>query len=148
MRRFLRSRSRRDYARCLSSRTPREWITENPAVHLKGPKVRSNRTLPFCEEEMKNVLAATTDPRVKALIWVIRHAGLRIPDVTTPACSSLQGERLQLYQTIKRRPANMCRCRCRRKYRTLGAQFPRGPRHFFWSAIRRYRGRCRCGASQ
>jgi integrase len=76
----------------------RKWISENPAVHLKGPKVPHNPTLPFTEDEMKKILAAATEPRVRAFILVMRYAGLRISDVTTLACSNLQGDRLQLYQ--------------------------------------------------
>ena len=47
---------------------------------------------------MTRILAAATDARVKAFILVMRNAGLRISDVTTLACESLQGDRLRLYR--------------------------------------------------
>jgi integrase len=76
----------------------RKWIEENAAVHLQPPKVKQNPTLPFSEDEIKAILKAATNSRVRAFILVMRYAGLRISDVTTLKCSSSQTDRLRLYQ--------------------------------------------------
>ncbi len=40
----------------------RRWVDDNPAVHLRGPKVRARPTLPFTREDMANILAAVELP--------------------------------------------------------------------------------------
>ena len=80
--------------------TEREWLTKNPALSLKPPKIKAKPTLPFTTAEMGKIMeAAQSDPRVHTFIAVMRSSGLRISDVTKLAVSSLDDNRLSLYQT-------------------------------------------------
>lgn len=81
------------------------WIPENPARKLKSPKITARPTLPFTREEMIQVLAAVEDygkasslnrRRMKALVLLLRHSGLRIGDAVTLSCERLDGDKLFL----------------------------------------------------
>jgi integrase/recombinase XerD len=109
----------------------RKWIEENAAVDLVPPKVKQSPTLPFSSTEMKAILKAATDVRVRAFILVMRYGGLRISDATTLACASLQDDRLRLYQAKTGEPV----------YLPLPAHVAtalrsvphKHPNYFFWS---------------
>jgi integrase len=88
----------------------RRWVDDNPAVHLRGPKVRARPTLPFTQEEMAIILAAverypdksgkTGRPnaaRLRAFILTLRYTGLRIGDVTSLTVDRLAGNKIFLY---------------------------------------------------
>jgi integrase/recombinase XerD len=88
----------------------RDWLVKNPALSLKPPKIKAAPTLPFTQEEMRKIMEAAQTPRtpseldrknaqrVYVFIAVMRSSGLRISDVTRLAVSSLNGDRLSLYQ--------------------------------------------------
>ena len=71
----------------------RKWITENPALKLKAPKVQLRLTLPFIHQEMVNIptvidayAAATAHNgrsnahRMRSLVLLLRYSGMRIGD--------------------------------------------------------------------
>jgi integrase/recombinase XerD len=82
------------------------WIAENPGRKLKSPKITQRPTLPFSREEMVRILAALDDygksdspnrPRMKALVLLMRHSGLRIGDAVTLSRERINGDKLFLY---------------------------------------------------
>lgn len=86
------------------------YIQQNPAAALRDPKSRPNPTLPFSQEEMLRILEAaankiaTAKPvaknkarRLRALILLLRYAGLRISDAVGCAADRLDGGKLSLY---------------------------------------------------
>jgi integrase/recombinase XerD len=88
----------------------RRWIDENPAAHLRGPKVRLRPTMPFTQEEIQRILDATNvypdkskkigrpnSLRLRAFILLLRYSGLRIGDVTSLSTDRVSGNRLFLY---------------------------------------------------
>ncbi|MGC1977401.1 MAG: tyrosine-type recombinase/integrase [Candidatus Sulfotelmatobacter sp.] len=85
-------------------------IQQNPAAAIRNPKIRPNPTLPFSQEEMLRIFAAAgkkiTDAkppaknkarRVRALILLLRYAGLRISDAIGCETDRLQNGKLFLY---------------------------------------------------
>ncbi len=74
------------------------WITENPALRLKNPKISQRPTMPFEREEMIEILRGcdryadnygrsgqANARRLRALVLLLRYSGLRIGDgVTLP----------------------------------------------------------------
>ena len=61
------------------------WIPTNPAPAVKLPKVHQVPTLPFTDEEFKKLLDAFdrfrgNGQRLRALLLLLRHSGLRIGD--------------------------------------------------------------------
>jgi integrase/recombinase XerD len=88
----------------------REWITKNPAVGLRAPKVALCPTMPFATDEMVRILGAIDQyrekcpgrgkenaMRLRALVLLLRYAGLRIGDAVSLTVDRLQGDRLFLY---------------------------------------------------
>jgi len=88
----------------------RKWIRDNPALTLRGPKVKPRPTLPFTEEEMARILAAIEHYgdkgrktgqenalRLRAFVLVLRYSGLRLGDVATLRTDRLIGQKIQLY---------------------------------------------------
>jgi integrase len=70
-----------------------EWVKTNPILSIKLPEASQSPTLPFSRDEVKKILEATDSyptrnsfghdnrARVKALVLLLRHSGLRIRDV-------------------------------------------------------------------
>jgi integrase/recombinase XerD len=88
----------------------RGWIDENPAMHLRGPKIRPRPTLPFTQEEMKRILDAVkaypdksgkmgrpNSIRLFAFVLLLRYTGLRIGDVTSLTVDRISGNKILLY---------------------------------------------------
>jgi integrase/recombinase XerD len=88
----------------------RKWIRDNPALTLRGPKVKPRPTLPFTEEEMARILAAIEHYRdkarktgqdnalrLRAFVLVLRYSGMRLGDVSTFSTDRLIGQKIQLY---------------------------------------------------
>jgi integrase/recombinase XerD len=80
------------------------WITENSARKLKSPKITSQPTMPFSREEMVKILAALDNyssdrnrRRMRALVLLLRHSGLRIGDAVTLSKERINGDKLFLY---------------------------------------------------
>jgi integrase/recombinase XerD len=73
------------------------WIEKNPAAGIKGPKVKDKPTLPFTEEEVIRMLAATIDHRLKTFIMVLRYTGIRIGDVSLLTTEQVNDGKIFLY---------------------------------------------------
>jgi integrase/recombinase XerD len=86
------------------------YIQQNPAAAIRNPKIRPNPTLPFSQEEMLRIFAAAGKKiteakppaknkarRVRALILLLRYAGLRISDAIGCETDRLQNGKLFLY---------------------------------------------------
>jgi integrase/recombinase XerD len=86
------------------------WIAENAAAKLERQTVRRPQVLPFTREEMVRILAACnryTDNygrtgqensrRLRALVLLLRHSGLRIGDVVALERERIAGGKLFLY---------------------------------------------------
>jgi site-specific recombinase XerD len=80
------------------------WIDENPATRLKPPKITGTPTLPLTEEEMGKILEACDSypnpdnrARLRALVLLLRHSGLRIGDACTLSKDRIEGDTLELY---------------------------------------------------
>jgi integrase len=90
-----------------------KWIDDNPARKLESPKVNQTPTMPFTPEHMTNILAACgkygmkcrggkyrgpeNARRLRALVLLLRHSGLRIGDAVTLERSRISGDKLFLY---------------------------------------------------
>jgi len=66
------------------------WLITNPVLEIKPPKTEDIPTLPFSRDEFKKVLAACDKYpnkknalRLRALVLLLRHSGLRIADAVT-----------------------------------------------------------------
>ena len=80
----------------------RPWMKESPAAGLKPPKVESNPTLPFSDEQMKKILEACdrypgNKDRIKAFVLGMRYSGLRISDTISLRRDQVQDGKIRLY---------------------------------------------------
>jgi integrase len=78
------------------------WVTGNPALGVKPPKVKQVPTLPFSTEEMGAILDACdrysgNRERMKAFVLTMRYSGLRIGDTIALSGDRLKGDKLFLY---------------------------------------------------
>jgi integrase/recombinase XerD len=87
------------------------WIDRNPAKAVRLPVVKTRPTLPFSESEMEQILWACevireTHPQMKpgiekklrALVLLMRHSGLRISDSVILTEDRIREGKLFLYQ--------------------------------------------------
>jgi integrase len=90
-----------------------KWIDENSARELESPKVKQSPTMPFTLEQMTAVLAACEKygmkcrggkyrgpenvRRIRALVLLLRHSGLRIGDAVMLERGRITGDKLFLY---------------------------------------------------
>jgi len=81
----------------------REWTSKNPARALKRPVLReANDVVPYTREEMIRIIAACDKigrtsyerRRARAMVLLMRYAGLRISDVVTLSRDHAKGNRL------------------------------------------------------
>jgi integrase/recombinase XerD len=88
----------------------REWIHKNLALYLDQPKVSIKPTLPFTAQEVEDIIWATEvyrddftkcprdyARRIKPLILVLRHTGLRISDAVSLEAERINEGKLFLY---------------------------------------------------
>ncbi len=88
----------------------RKWIDDNPATHLKAPKIQNKPTMPFTREEMIHVLQALDQypdkwgrlgqanaRRLRAFVLLLRYSGMRIGDTVSCQRDCLSGNKLLLY---------------------------------------------------
>lgn len=82
------------------------WVLENAARKLKSPKITGRPTMPFTSEEMVAILKALDGygqegsrnrRRMRALVLLLRHSGLRIGDAVTLSRERVNGDKLFLY---------------------------------------------------
>ena len=89
----------------------RDWVRRNPARFVKSPLVKLKPTFPYSDEEMEKIMWAVdafseihpktppeTQRKLKALILVMRHSGIRISDAVTLKRDRIKGGKLFLYQ--------------------------------------------------
>lgn len=90
-----------------------QWIDQNPARKLETPKVRQTPTMPFTPEQMASILAACESygikcrggkyrgsenvRRIRALVLLLRHSGLRISDGVSLERKRIADGKLFLY---------------------------------------------------
>jgi integrase len=79
------------------------WLESNPVATIKAPKADSDPTLPFSSAEVGKLLRACTkwrgnSTKMRALMLVMRYAGLRISDAVSLKRSALKGNRVFLRQ--------------------------------------------------
>lgn len=81
----------------------REWTTKNPAKALKRPRLlEANDVEPFTLQEIIRIIAACDQIgrasyerlRARAMVLLMRYAGLRISDVVTLSREHIQGNHL------------------------------------------------------
>jgi site-specific recombinase XerD len=77
------------------------YMTANP-IRQRNLNPEGGHTLPFTDEEVKKMLAAAKDARLRAILLMFLYTGLRISDITTLTKKSVAGPFL-VRQTIKRR---------------------------------------------
>jgi site-specific recombinase XerD len=88
----------------------RNWISDNPAIELKAPKVTLRPTLPFDNSQMRRILLATerykeemprhgvqNGRRIRGLVLLLRYSGMRIGDAVNFNTERLQDNRVFLY---------------------------------------------------
>jgi integrase len=82
----------------------REWISKNPAKSLKRPILKeANDIVPYTQQEIVKIIAACDHVgrnsyerrRARAMVLLMRYAGLRISDVVTLSRDHLQRSRLE-----------------------------------------------------
>ena len=91
---------------CVSS----GWIEKNPAKLVKSPVVRQVPTLPFSDDEMKTLLWAVdtireihpqipeiTEQKLRAIVLLILHTGMRISDVVLLNLERIKDGKLLIY---------------------------------------------------
>lgn len=82
-----------------------EWIERNPAKAIKPPKVTQSPTLPFEDQDIKATLEAADKlaawgsfgPKLKAMVLLLRHSGLRLQDAACLERARLKGDKLFIY---------------------------------------------------
>jgi integrase/recombinase XerD len=84
------------------------WLPKNPALGVKPPKVDQPPTMPFSRDEFARVLAACADyphpghpnkywgERLRSLVLLLRHSGLRISDGVTLSAHAVKDDILTL----------------------------------------------------
>jgi integrase len=78
------------------------WIDQNPSLRLKNVKANPPPTMPFDRAQMVSIIGACDDypdgygqtgqanaRRLRALVLLLRHSGLRISDAVTLACDRI-----------------------------------------------------------
>ena len=91
-----------------------EWIERNPAKAIKPPKVTQSPTLPFDDQEINRALEAADKlaawgsfgPKLKAMVLLLRHSGLRLQDAACLERARLNGDKLFLYTQKTGTPVN------------------------------------------
>jgi site-specific recombinase XerD len=112
------------------------WIPDNPAKKLKNPKLTQSPTLPFSQQQVIDILAAShaypdraNAVRVRALVLLLRYTGLRIRDAVTLSRDRVRDGKLFLYTAKTGTPVWCPLPEC--VIETLRA-IP-GERYFFWT---------------
>ena len=80
----------------------RKWISENPSQFLKAPPAPKSRVIPFTDEQLMKIHAATKTPLQRAFVLVLQYTGLRIGDASQIRPADIDDGRLMI-QTQKRK---------------------------------------------
>ncbi len=116
----------------------RNWVAQNPALKLRNPKIEDRQTLPFSQQKMIRILTAcetierssTVKLRLRALVLLLRFAGLRIGDIVTLSPGRIQGGRLFLCTAKARTPVY---CPLHDVILRALDSIPITGQHFFWT---------------
>jgi integrase len=81
------------------------WLEQNPAAKLKPPKTTDPPTIPFTADQYQKILKACDQypeykdnkKRIRALVLLLRHSGLRIRDAVTLPRNRVNDGKLLLY---------------------------------------------------
>lgn len=98
-----------------------DWLEKNPAKGVKNPTPKAAPTLPFSDEEWKNILTALdvyreihpqspeiVQKKLRALILLMRYSGLRISDAVSLKRERINKDgRLFLYTQKTGKPVNL-----------------------------------------
>ena len=89
-----------------------KWVSENPALALKGPRTTAKPTLPFTTAEMGKILAACDTyrgdkARMRAFVLLMRYSGLRRGDAIALRRDALVGQNVQLYTQKTGQPVHV-----------------------------------------
>jgi integrase len=91
----------------------REWTANNPARAMKIPrKQEANDVVPYTREEIIKIIAAGDEigrssyerRRARAMVLLMRYAGLRISDVVTLERDHIRGSYLMKHAVKNHRP--------------------------------------------
>jgi integrase/recombinase XerD len=113
------------------------WIATNPTLNIKPPKVIERQVMPFTDEEISRIVAACDQypdrknaVRVRALVLLLRHSGLRIRDAVTLSQDRISRDKLFLYTGKSGTPVW-----CPLPPSVLAAlnAIPAKGNHFFWT---------------
>jgi len=113
------------------------WLASNPALQIQPPKTDDAPTLPFTRDELTRVVAACNKypnkknaTRLRALVLLLRHSGLRITDAVTLARTQVEDGVLTL-RTAK--TGTDVRLPLHPDVLTALAALPEENGHYFWS---------------
>jgi integrase len=125
------------------------WIDRNPAKVVRLPVVNFEPTLPFTETDMENILWAAEmvrekhshmrdgiEPKLKALILLMRYSGLRITDAVTLKKEKISGGKLFLYQAKTKHPVWVP---LPEVVLNALAEIDEGRQYYFWSGTSKVR---------
>jgi len=86
------------------------WTEKNPAKFVKLPKVKQTPTLPFSDQEIEKLLWAVdsireihpqipeaTERKLRAIVLLVLHSGMRISDAVVMTRDRIKDERLLIY---------------------------------------------------
>jgi len=124
-----------------------KWVDENPTGQLQSPEVTQLPTVPFTQEQMADILggcekygnrcrggtyhAPENVRRIRALVLLLRHSGLRIGDAVTLERNRITADKLFLYTAKTGTPVYVP---LPDFVLTALAAVPKiGDRYFFWS---------------
>jgi len=113
------------------------WLTSNPAVKLKPPRIIDRPTMPLTRNEFTSLLAACDQypdklnaVRLRALVLLLRHSGLRITDAVTLPRDRITDGKLFLYTAKTGTPVY---CPLPPFLLTALEAIPTANNYFFWT---------------
>ncbi len=121
------------------------WIEKNPARPIRLPVFKMKPTMPFTDDEWKNILTAVdvlreihpqipeaTQRKLKALILLMRYSGVRISDAVTVKRDRIKNGKLFLYAAKTGKPVYVP---LPKNVLDILKAADDGNSHLFWSGI-------------
>jgi integrase/recombinase XerD len=113
------------------------WLATNPATKLKPPRIMDHPTMPLTRNEFTSLLTACdkypdklNSVRLRALVLLLRHSGLRITDAVTLPRDRITDGKLFLYTAKTGTPVY---CPLPPFLLTAMEAIPTGNNYFFWT---------------
>lgn len=113
------------------------WLATNPATKLKPPRVIDHPTMPLTRNEFTSLLTACdqypdklNSVRIRALVLLLRHSGLRITDAVTLPRDRITNGKLFLYTAKTGTPVY---CPLPPFLLTALEAIPSANQYFFWT---------------